>query len=507
LILLSLATLIGAVLRGLRLGELPGGYLAFNELFYIDQARQESARAPWDWFIHPLLYDKPPLYTGLVQMLYRLHLPEVAAARILSVAAGTATVILVFMLARLLYDERTALAAAFATSAMPGCVLVNHNIQVDSLFVALMMAALILYVLALRTRRLAYSVAAGCVLGLAILTKQPAVLVVLAIAAWDVWRTRDWHELLSRRFISFGAFAFAIGGSWYALQLLIAPRSLIAGMLSTGGRTLVSGTPWGFWSVTFASELAWMLFPLAAIVSAFGIAFMLWRRQAGDKLALVCLAIFLAYYIPFHLHSYYLLPAAPFFSIAIGRALMGPLVDGSGTRIVRWGLLAMLFAAMCLASLMMLSGQKWGYWSPMSLGNATTGRPYVVESNVSAFFGPGFRSVGTSGTAEVVDLHDYVATAHAGAPDLISFELSDETGAHPTPKVVLADTFVTPILFGYAVRQERWQSLEPVQGFTNSPWEFTRVGAPWEFGQLLRPWPSQVLRYDASTLAAFYHRP
>jgi hypothetical protein len=483
---------LGILLRGARLGEAPGGYLAFNEGFYIDEALKEAVRAPWDWFVHPLLYDKPPLYTGIVQMLYRFRLPEVAAARMVSVVAGTITIYLVFCLARLIYDERTALASAAAIAVMPGVVLVDHNIQVDPLFVALMMAALVLYVVAWRTERVAVAVVAGCVLGVAVLTKQPAVLALPAIALWEVWRTGSLRELRSRRFIAFVCPALLVGASWYVLELLIAPTQFLSAMASTGDRTPLSDLSASFWSFCIGSELLWMLFPAAAILALLGIAYMLFRRTAGDKFVLVFSAIFLAYYVPFHLHSYYLLPAVPFLALAIGRFIAGGFSERFRIPIARSVLLAILVAAMVLGSVLMLGGKKWGRWSPMSYDrrpDAGYSRVHVYyDSSIAGVYGPtlGLMPAKLSPTSTTVGA--FIASPQAPGVEnlLVSTMYVSPAGQVPRHQSI-PETWFRPVLFGWAVGEmfpedSRARHLVMAQVFTNGPWTVQRVGPWWSFG-------------------------
>jgi len=305
------------LLRVIRLSEPPGGFLVFNEIFYIDAAVRQASAGPFSWYIHPVNLDKPPLYTGVVAMLYALDLPHLAAARLVSVLSGTVTVFATFMLGRLLYDLRTALVAAAALAFMPGVVLIDHNIQVDSLFVALLLASVCLYVVAVKSNQLLAAYSAGGLLGLSILTKQPAILALPAIAAWEMWSEKSIRPLHSKRYLTFAGTALTLGLSWYLLQFLIAPARLFADIAATGGREAMSSKVLGFWVKALPLEFVWMLFPLAAMVVVLGFLELSRERQTGDQLVMVFLVSYFLFYIQYHIHSYYMLPMAPFLHLLL----------------------------------------------------------------------------------------------------------------------------------------------------------------------------------------------
>jgi 4-amino-4-deoxy-L-arabinose transferase-like glycosyltransferase len=144
--------------------------LMADEEYYWNQ----SARS----FLEPQF--RPPLWP-LVLKLARGFSADPFAGRLLSVALGALFVVLVFALARRLFDRKTAWAAALIAAFYPDLVVWSHFLWSETLFSSL----LILACLALfprgsadRTRPLAGSL----VLGVALLSKEFAVVMFAALA-------------------------------------------------------------------------------------------------------------------------------------------------------------------------------------------------------------------------------------------------------------------------------------------------------------------------------------
>ncbi len=504
---------LAAALRFPGLSELPAGYLAWNEGFYIQTGLQQAALGPFSWFVHPTEYIKPPLYSGLVTLLYRLHAPLVAGPRTLSVTAGLMSVFFCFMLGRLLYDARTALAAAAFLAAMPGVVLVDHNIQVDPLFSALMMGSLFVYVLALRTSESWHALLGGVLLGLAVLTKQTAILALPVLAIWESWRTMGFTWLRSSRPWLFAGPVLAIGSSWYLLQLAIAPSRLAAEIAGGGvDRALMVSFPPTFWEFQVGSEFMWMVFPLAAIIAGAGFIFVLCEHKVGDRLLIGFLVVFFAYYLAFHLHSYYLLPLAPFVALVMGRACAGLLPDRIPS-VARTVFVVVLVGVMSLGAVVTMSGQKWGRWSPMSLGAAAarSGVTRVVSDSKSfEFFGPVVTLAYPGKTSVGIDANTYVADPAYSRGRSIYLTLDRLEGSNrwdsgqtqsftPRPKTILRDLWTRPVVFGFAIGQRPEYDVR-TQRFTNDSWTIERVGPLWRFGTVAVDRPNGFFLYDRQTL-------
>jgi 4-amino-4-deoxy-L-arabinose transferase-like glycosyltransferase len=503
---LGLVLGVAALLRSARIAEAPGGFFAFNEGFYLQAALREIGRGPFAWFVAPDLLDKPPLYVGALSALLRFDVPHFASARLISVAAGLVTVGLTYVLGRMLYDRPTGLAAAAMLAVMPGVVLVDHNIQVDPLMVALMMGGLVAYVHSTRTGRTRDGVAAGVLLGLAILTKQPAALILPAVVVWETWNARGLSWLRNRRVALWASTALAVGGSWYVLQAVTAPGRLLEGMMGTGGRSEMSGVGASFWLRQILPELAWMAFPLAAIVAAAGLVLAARRHTSGDRLVIVSAAAFLLYYVGFHLHPYYLLPTAPFLALAIGRVM----TDEPTWRLVRPSLrlacFGILLALTALGAVLMMAGHKWGRWSP-AISASSLGMPgrdvrLYQAAELEGGLGPSLALADPDVHARVMPFAEAVeAVRQPGLGEtrlLLSEQVMDPEGRPAEPAVILMDRRWRPVLFGCAIGQ--WpDSFSWTQVFTNARWTVQRVGPVWRFGSVEDESPSGFFIYDAAS--------
>lgn len=495
---------LGGLLRGARLAEAPGGYHAWNEAYYIGAGLANARRGLLAWFVNPTEVNKPPLYQGLVSMLYRLDLPTVASARCISVLAGLVTIVVVFLLGRLLFNERTGLIAAALLAVTPGAVLVDHNIQTDSLMIALVFGSIYFYVLAIASRRAVHGLVGGILLGLGVLTKQPSVLVLPALAAWETWRARGASWVHERRVWWYWGSALVLGTSWYLMQLAVARERLVAGMFGVIGPK--GAGPVRGWPLleNLLAEYWWMLFPATALLALAALAYCWSRRRAGDKLLIVLAIVYTLFFGVFHYHTYYLVPLAPILALAVGRLYSGLIAPRILRRWIRIALVGALLAVMTLASVLMLGGQKWGQWSPMNYDRSPAPGfdavhlyydPWMIE-----VYGPGMNYLPRRLTPTLIETDEFFKTAEVPGVEslLLTGELSDASGKPFSHIDEVSETWVRPVVFGRAIGQRRSDDLRlgAVQFFKNSPWTVERVGPSWRFGLESTPVTSSLLIYN-----------
>lgn len=478
---------VGAWLRGMRLAEAPGGFHVYNEYFYLELAQREQVRGLFEWFYRPLDVNNPPLFNALLSAVLRFDGPPVASARLISIASGLAAIVFVFLLGRLLYDRWTGLVAAAALAAMPGAVLINHNIQVDSLFVALMLGGIYFYVRSARYGKMSNAVVGGVLLGLGILTKQPAILVLPALAIWRSWAHEGFGWLSERRSWVFVATSLAVGASWYLFELATEGQRLVAGMVGVASRSSMSRIDATFWSDFFASELMWMAFPLAGVVAIAGVFVMAQKRESGDRLVLVFLGFFVLYYIGLHKHVYYLLPAMPFVALAIARACMGIFDREYPAQRARIAGATVLLALMVLGSVLTMGGQKWGRWSPGELAltpkSAASRVHLYYEAGLDDFFWTLPTIIDSKLTPTAIEPNAFTELpVTAGVEDVyLATPLRTSEGALVPARETLKETWVRPVLFGYAIGQHT-ERPSRTQVFTNVPWTAEKIGPAWQFG-------------------------
>jgi hypothetical protein len=122
-----------------------------------------------DTLLNGFPVDKPPLFLYILALFFRLFGPSEVTARLPGVLASTASVALVYVLARRLYGRPTALAAAALMALSPFNILFAPTALTDPLLVALVLGALCLAVEGHWT-------GAGVMAGLAAVTKQQGLL-------------------------------------------------------------------------------------------------------------------------------------------------------------------------------------------------------------------------------------------------------------------------------------------------------------------------------------------
>jgi 4-amino-4-deoxy-L-arabinose transferase-like glycosyltransferase len=140
---------------------------------------------------------RPPLYPAFVAGLWELTgTRSLQLVRGMQALLGLATAVLVFALARRLYDERTGLYAAAITAFYPALVVSHSLLLTETLFTGLLTGAALAIVALLQRPRPAIALAGGLLLGLSALTRSviwpfPLVLAPLVAAlAPTTWSRR-----------------------------------------------------------------------------------------------------------------------------------------------------------------------------------------------------------------------------------------------------------------------------------------------------------------------------
>ena len=183
----------------------PTGYAAGDPLAYVYYGRELAAGHGYRSFVtheptafYPIGY---PLFIALFAWPARHGLLPDDVPRLVGIAqalAGTATVLCVWVIARRLFGSRVAMIAAAFTAFWPGLVLLTASLNLETVFIALLLGALA--VLIGRPPDVdGYSVprlaVAGTLLGLSALVR-PFSLPVLAAVLVGVWCQQGWRTAL-----------------------------------------------------------------------------------------------------------------------------------------------------------------------------------------------------------------------------------------------------------------------------------------------------------------------
>ena len=151
---------------------------------------------------------RPPSYPYLLGGIYAVFGEVDTAGRLAGALLGVLAVWLVYLIARHVWQDRTALVAAAVAAVFPGLVLLNQALISEPLFVVAELAAVLF---ALRARAaggdLRWAALAGLSCGLAALTRSNGIFLVIPIA-FGVWALRP---RFSRRALAAPAVAVAAG--------------------------------------------------------------------------------------------------------------------------------------------------------------------------------------------------------------------------------------------------------------------------------------------------------
>lgn len=348
LLWLGLILIFAAALRHYRIDEPFNGYHAFNEAWYSAVAR--------NFHSHPL--TAPTAFNGapdanvtplFPQTLYFVSLffgESEANFRMVSLLSSLAAAAMLFFLGARLFSLRAGLAAAALFAFTPVAAAVGRNVQPDSMCLALILAALYVYVDARPKRSAALHAAAGLLLGLAFMTKQFACLLPVALLLWELAVARG-PRGLNRGSLWFIAAAAAPPLAW--LTVSAAGGGALSTQIGLAGSVIA---PLSLSEVKFIlAELFWGASPAAAVLFAAGLASAaaaaVLNRDADKFLILIAAVVFTLLFVVFRFHSYYILFAVPFAALLAGEFLSRKLTDSA---------LAVVLVAVCgLASVQTVS--------------------------------------------------------------------------------------------------------------------------------------------------------
>jgi hypothetical protein len=275
--------------------------------------------------IFPIFRAHPLLFQFLLSLVYRIHFSDVLG-RLLSVAFGLGTVLVVYKIGKNLYGRVPGALAALFLALMPYHVIVSRQVLLDGPMT--FFATLTLYTLARfgKTQRAAWLYATGACMGLTFLSKETGIVMIggifvfLALAPEVRTRIRD------------------LAISVLIMGMVIAPFPIslfLAGNSSTGHNYLVwqlfrrPNHEWSFYLTTVPPAVG-ILVIIAAIA---GLYFLKWENSWREELLLAWIFIPLTFFEIWPVKGYqYLLPIAPALALLAGRILGRWIIKANGRR-------------------------------------------------------------------------------------------------------------------------------------------------------------------------------
>ncbi|MEO0025531.1 MAG: tetratricopeptide repeat protein [candidate division WOR-3 bacterium] len=141
-------------------------------------------------------YFRAPLYPLFLGMLYRLFGVNLFLVRLVQALLGSAGCVLLVLLGRRLFDERTGFYAGLAMACYPLLVFFDGELLIPVLLIFLLLAGFVLFYQAERSRF--YLPLAGLLFGLAAIARPNVLVFVLVFFFWLLLRhqRREWRRAL-----------------------------------------------------------------------------------------------------------------------------------------------------------------------------------------------------------------------------------------------------------------------------------------------------------------------
>lgn len=387
---------IVVVATGLRVVHL--GAVGYNsdEAVYAGQGLSLAGDPAYEPFF-PVFRAHPLLFQSILATTYATVGYSDLAGRLASVGFGVATVGLVVAIGRLLYTPAVGLVAGLIMAVMPYSVIVTRQVLLDGPMAFFSTLALYLLARFSASQRAAWLYAAAAAMGLAVLTKETAVLLLGGVYAFFALTASV--RLRLRQVL--------LAGTILATVAAVYPLTVaLSGASRTGGSFLVwqllrrANHSWTFYPQVLPSALGWPV----VIAAAAGLWFL--RRQASWREGLLGYWILgpLLFFELWAVKGYqYLLPIAAPVAVLAARALVAlasdhtsPSADPTGPaatgrhRVTPWlrrsGRHRTVGALAVAATVSLLAWQSWSAVAP------DTGRSTFLAGSGGV---PGGREAGT----------------------------------------------------------------------------------------------------------------
>lgn len=212
LFIIILILILGFFLRFYNLSILP---IFADEAIYIRWSQIMKADATLRFL--PLSDGKQPLFMWVTIPFFKIFDDPLIAGRFVSVISGILTILGVFLLSFLLFRNfYSAVTSAFIASIIPYLVFFDRMALVDSLLTALGIWVSIFAVFTVLYKRLDFAMITGGLLGLAFLTKSPAVFfAILAPCALIFFKfdkkTKKFYQILKMLGLYIAIYFIAFG--------------------------------------------------------------------------------------------------------------------------------------------------------------------------------------------------------------------------------------------------------------------------------------------------------
>ena len=301
-----------------------------NEAFYVQTPREMVERGDWliPYFNGQPRLNKPPLAYWLVAFFYKCFSVSIVWERAVMAALSFGTVLAVFVLGKILYEESTAFLAAGIFATTFRFLILAQRLLVDILVLFCIVWAIVFFLLWLQRQKPRHFILCSLFFGLGFLSKGPVALIPILFLGIFMLVTGKLDRLRRAPLLSGVALCFVLCSSWFLLLGIQVGWSAVFDFFLRENIGRFSSVAFGpqrgpffFVPVFFGDFFPWsFLFPFALLWSL---------RQRNDKqdrhwiilLGLWIGVYFLLFSISYNKQEYYILPLYPAASLWIAHYL------------------------------------------------------------------------------------------------------------------------------------------------------------------------------------------
>jgi len=349
----------------LRLWRLNGAGFNSDEAVYAGQAAALAGDPDISRFF-PIFRAHPMLVQFLLSIMFRVQVSDVAA-RLLVVAIGMATILLIYKLGALLYDERIGAVAALLVALMPYHVVVTRQVLLDGPLT--FCTTLTLYLVARfaisQQPRFLYATAAS--LGLVFLAKETGFVLVAAVYAFLALTPQIRVRI---RDLVLSAIVMFVPIAVYPMSTALAGRSDTAKGYLVWQLFRRSNHEWTFFPTVVPPAIG----PLVLITAAAGLWLLRGERTWRETLLVAWIVVPCVVFQLWPVKGFqYLLPVAPAVAVLAGRTL----IRWPAVRTIGWGRFSVPTVALRIAAVgviaLSLTSTTWDRLQPPASGTLLAG--------------------------------------------------------------------------------------------------------------------------------------
>jgi len=148
---------------------------------------KQNANDPRYWH-HNLI---PPMYSAFLAFMYYLFGVNTLAYFIPQVFLGAITCILVYFLAKTLFNEKVAMLSGLAVALCPELILWSYMIRPETLYMFLLVLGFLLIIAGNLREKYCFIVGGGIIIGLACLTRITLLPFIPLLVLWQFWYAQN----------------------------------------------------------------------------------------------------------------------------------------------------------------------------------------------------------------------------------------------------------------------------------------------------------------------------